>query len=448
MSILVKIVIIFISSIILIKTYIKASGSLSLNRLNLNSILFYYSLFYFMIGGSIIFLGFNDHYLIEKVKDEYIIRTYFIMLYALIALPVTIIFVNRIMNIKKYDIFFKNYIDKKIVIDNNTNKMFILLTLLSIVSGLAIFYMFFKIGYISLFEILRGDFDLITNRVAISNQFSGNEYVRNILALGMTPYLSYIVYIYSRTSKRKKWKILFVILLFLSILCKTYNFEKSPIIIYLLFFLLIEIILGNKINMQKILKYIFLSICIILVMYYKVSGYIGPLLSLSEGPISRIFITQVSTLFLHIQTFPEYCNYLYGESFPSILAWIFSANEYGVRSGKIVMQLYNNIGIENGTAGVMNTLYIGEAYANFGIVGVLIAPIIIGLIIAVISNSILRQKKDPINVGLYIIVTNIYTTAFTGGFVDYIYNSIGFIIIIILLIIKIFINNGKIKFHV
>ena len=192
MSILVKIVIIFISSIILIKTYIKASGSLSLNRLNLNSILFYYSLFYFMIGGSIIFLGFNDHYLIEKVKDEYIIRTYFIMLYALIALPVTIIFVNRIMNIKKYDIFFKNYIDKKIVIDNNTNKMFILLTLLSIVSGLAIFYMFFKIGYISLFEILRGDFDLITNRVAISNQFSGNEYVRNILALGMTPYLSYM----------------------------------------------------------------------------------------------------------------------------------------------------------------------------------------------------------------------------------------------------------------
>ena len=37
-----------------------------------------------------------------------------------------------------------------------------------------------------------------------------------------------------------------------------------------------------------------------------------------------------------------------------------------IRPARIVMSIINFLGIEAGTAGVMNTLFIGEAYANFG----------------------------------------------------------------------------------
>lgn len=449
MDMIIKIGIVLIGGIILIKVFKKASGSLSLNKLNLNSMLFYYSMFYFMIGGSIVFLGFRNHYLIEKLEEEYINKTYIIMLYTLIILPVIIIMVNKLMKIQNYNIFFEKYISNKTIINyNDIDKIFILFLLLTIIGCVAIFYTFYHMGYVPLLEIFKGNFSIITNRVEISNHFTGNEYVRNILALGMVPYLSYIIYIYSKIINTKKWNILFILLFISSILCKTYNFEKAPIILYLLFFLIIKIILGEKIDIQKIFKYILIAICMILFFYYIISGYTGSLFSLSEGPISRILITQVSTLFLHIQTFPYYHNYLNGASFPYVLSWIFPTEDYGVRSGKIVMQLYNSAGVENGNAGVMNTLYIGEAYANFGIIGIIIAPIIVGFIIAFVSNIILKQKKDPINIGLYIIIMNIYTASFVGGFVDYIYSSLGIIILMIIISIKIIVNNGKIKIYI
>ena len=134
-----------------------------------------------------------------------------------------------------------------------------------------------------------------------------------------------------------------------------------------------------------------IAILIVILFYVTVMGYEGNFFSLSTGPMARIIMGQASTLFLHFQTFPDQIDFLNGHSFPPFTKILFGEGEYDVRSGRSVMELYNPTAVENGTAGVMSTAFIGEAYANFGYTGLIIAPIIVGLIISAILCIYLKS---------------------------------------------------------
>ena len=48
------------------------------------------------------------------------------------------------------------------------------------------------------------------------------------------------------------------------------------------------------------------------------------------------------------------------------------------RSARVIMEYLNPEGVVSETTGVMNSLYMAEAYANFGNLGLLLSPIIVG----------------------------------------------------------------------
>ena len=95
------------------------------------------------------------------------------------------------------------------------------------------------------------------------------------------------------------------------------------------------------------------------------------------------------------------------------------------------MEYINPIGVEAGTAGVANTLFIGEAYANFALYGLLLSPFIVGSIIQLSYILIQKLPKNPIWVGLFCYLS--YSWPVTGDFVGFLYNP-GLLFIIVLLI--------------
>ena len=108
------------------------------------------------------------------------------------------------------------------------------------------------------------------------------------------------------------------------------------------------------------------------------------------------------------------------------------------------MEIFNNSGVKEGTAGVMNSIYLAEAYANFGIIGILISPWLVAFIMSIVSNFILKQRKTPMNIVLYLIVTYTFSNLLIGGFVDFFYN-IGLVFSFILIIgIDLIYRKGKI----
>lgn len=427
---------ILVISILIFTTFLFlfASGSLSLKKLNLISLSFYILLNFSIIGTCVIFIGFRDHYLLKKVSERTIYYTSMFLFYSYLALPLSIIIFNRLSGIKNYREFFNNYVDKDVVdIESSQKSVFSILIIFSFFGLIALGYTFYKIGYIPIIRVFLENIDTNVVRIEVSRNFEGIELIRNIFALNMIPTLSFVSYIYYRMLNKKSWKYLFIFLLFLSIICKTYNFEKAPVVFYLFQFYLIEIFLGNVKSIKKPIIYFSLLGIIFMIIYYTLTDYEGSIFTLSHGPFSRLFITQIATCYLHFQAFPNIHEFLKGASFPTTVSWIFNSDKSWVRSGRVVMEIFNQTGVRKGVAGVMNSIYLAEAYANFGIAGALISPWIVGFIMAIVSNFILKQRKTPMNIVLYLIVSYTFSNLLVGGFIDFFYN-IGLLFTFILLI--------------
>ena len=421
-----------------LSTYLfkRASGTLKINLLNTSNFVFYSLLVFEFIGVTLVYLGFRDHYLIQRISsDETINNTYWCMAYTMIVLPIAIILANKFLfKIKDIKSLYLDNLKEETSLENkNTqNKFFVLIVVGLLICLIATIYVFYCIGYVPLFKYLDSSFDFATERVNVNRNFDGNIYVKNIIMLIITPILSYIAYIYMRTTKEKKWIILFAISFILNIFIKTYDFSKSPLIYYICYFFIIEVMLGKTFKLKKVIPFIIVAITLVVIFYTVIMGYDGKLISLSNGPLSRVFISQAGALFLHFDAFPDRIDYLNGHSFPPFTKIFFGEGEYDVRSGREVMELYNPTAVENGTAGVLSTVFLGEAYANFGLIGVIVAPIIVGIIFSAILCIYLKSKKTPLNIILYLECFIIFTTVLQGGFVEFFYN-IQFIVTLIVI---------------
>lgn len=111
------------------------------------------------------------------------------------------------------------------------------------------------------------------------------------------------------------------------------------------------------------------------------------------------------------------------------------------------MQEVNFLGARAGTSGVYNGLFLGEAYANYGPVGLLISSIHVPILFALLNIIFNRIKKTPITIAMFTYFTMNFLMTLYGGYFDYVFSSIWTIIIIVSLAMTLFIKIGsKIKF--
>lgn len=439
---LIIVIFVFFCSLLL---FSKAAGSLNLKKLNIISFVFYNMIIFSYIGASCVFLGFRDHYLIAKIRDDFIVlKTYLIIAYTMIMFPLFIILWNRVFVGKKVSCIYDDFLKQRTVCNRNENLAYIATILATVIGISATAYVFHCIGMIPILHMNMSTNEMAALRININRGFTGNVYIKNLVMILLTPLLSYFTYIYFRVTHKKKWGFIFIINLFLSIIIKTYDFQKSPIIYYFFNYYMIEVMLGNK-NILKIFCLIgSLGAVLIYVQYTFVAGYEGKLFTIRSGPGGRIFMTQIATLFLHVQAFPKEVPYLNGASLPTKLARLIGSSNSWVRSGREVMKLYNPSGIKAGTAGVMNTLFVGEAYANWGIWGLMVAPFIVAVTFSLSFLTILKFKKTPLTLVLYLALFQSFTGGLQGGFVDFLYNAGVFLIIGIAYSFYILLNRGKI----
>lgn len=442
-----RIAFVLIVFILFIALFKKAAGTLNVTKINIVSFIFYSILVFQLIGGSLIFLGIKNHYLIKRILDvDSIDKTYYILVYTVLMLPLTIYLCNRyIDNKRKVKSEYNRFLDERVCIKSNENdRVFKIVLILTIICVISMIYVFYHIGYIPLFKMFSGNIDLNVERINISRNFTGNEYIKNLIMLILTPLLSYLSYIYMKTTKEKRWIIIFITTFILSIFVKTYNFEKAPIIYYIVYFILLDIIIGRKIKLKNLLFVGSIVGAIIFMFYYVISGYSGDIFSLTSGPMGRILMTQVATLFLHVDAFPNVIPFLNGQSFPGIFSLIIGASALGTRSGRMVMLVYGQENVRKGIAGVMNTIFVGEAYANYGLFGVAIAPIVVGIIVSMVFNFAIKSKKTPLNLMIYFQCFVSVVTMIQGGFIDFFYN-VGLIFsLAVLLLIYIYAEQDKI----
>lgn len=412
----------------------KAAGNLKFTKMNMVSVLYYYILVFNLIGGSLVYIGFRDHYLIAKISEpENIDRTYYALAYTVIMFPLVLIGMKHAMQLFVRKRGINSFVWSEISYDARMSGIQFIVLLMILVCTLATAYVFLNLGYVPFLSIIKGE-NLDALRQSGNRNFTGNQYIKNLLMSTMTPFVSYITYIYYRITKQKTWGFMFVYMALLSVIVLTYDFAKTPIITYLLGIYLLEVMLGNVSSNKRFTRLVFTAAALLVFFYAVIFGAGGSLFSIYTGPVGRIIFTQIATLFLHVEAFPREMPFLNGASFNGWMSFLFPAAE-NLRSGRVVMTIFNPQGVETNTAGVMNTIFIGEAYANFGWAGILIAPIVFGIVIGFFAYLLPGLRKSPFTILLYVQLTLQFITIVEGGFVDIFYSaSVIFYILLTLLL--------------
>ncbi|MEF9934224.1 MAG: O-antigen polymerase [Clostridium sp.] len=416
----------------------RASTTLNPGKLNIVSYAFYLFVIPSFIGASLVYLGWDQHYMIAKITDKDTIgKTYFLISATAIILPLAMIVWAKLFRVNTR-LEYNQYLERET--NNDGEKSIFVVTLL--VAIVCLFFtglMFVKMGSIPLLDLVLGrdGSHISADRIAISTGGGMNQYVRNLVVLTFTPILSYLAFVFALSTNKKRWYTLFSVLFVASVFIKTYNYAKSPLAFYIFAFVIIYIVVRGSIPIKKLAVVVGVCGFTILFMYFKNGFSLSQMFDIYNGPLGRTLFTQVGTLFLHVDLFPQYIPFLEGRSFsPSILS-LFTDGWEHFRSGLVTMHFYAPEKVVEGIAGVMNTLFVGEAYANFGMKGALLSIVYVGFVIKSVLLLLIKTKKTPINITIYIILTTLLVNATQGGFTDFVYNSSIIFSVAFVLIIKV-----------
>lgn len=408
-------IIISILSLLISYFSFKKITNMKLIKLNFISSIFYKEiLLYCFLGSLLVILNKDNHYIISKIANSEIrVKGYWYIIMFIVGLPNFIYLwlkVTRLNLQRLNDSFELKRI--KTIISKKDDEIYLGCCLFLGAGILSSIYVFYNIGSIPIFEIFSNkNLDIL--RINIGRNFQGNEYIKNLVFLIIPPLFTFITYIYYIKFKILKWRILFYLFFLLSFLAKTHNLEKAPIFFFLINFYMLKIMLLKKIQKKEI--YFLYSIVIIgIISIYAIKGQLA--FSYNTGVIGRVILSQIAGFYASLEIFPKVHPFLEYNS----------ANTMG----RILMEILNPKGIEKGVAGVMNTLFMAEAYSYLSKLGIYLSLVYVSFIIVIFCKAISILKKTPITLAVYNYLGFSYLSQnLTGGIIAYIYSPTLIIIV-------------------
>jgi len=391
--------------------------------------IFYYNLILQSFIASILVINNIDyHYMINKISNEDS-RFYgwLAVQYTMIMMPLGMLFVVMLFGYKNNRAIFQKYVHAPIIplLSPKDNYIKYSLYIFYTISILSVLYVMITLKTIPLSGIFQGLGQETLNilRQDASRNFPGNLYIKNIFALGLTPILSYIAFSYYKMTKNKIDLYWFILLFIASFMILTYNIAKAPFIQYLLGFIFLNILINGRIQRKTLIILSIIILGLLVTVYLLLAGSSGisftHLFHYNTGILGRIILSQAAGTYLNFDLFPHIYDHIGFNSVSHFLSNLFGL-EYSERSSRLIMMHIYPQRVANGTIGVANSLFIGEAWANFGLIGVLLAPFYVGMLIQSIYMFFLSTPKTPLFLGLFTFFS--YKGSVTGGFNDYIYN--------------------------
>lgn len=415
---------IIILSVLMLSAYLfkKGAGTLGLGKINLISMAFYLFLMQQFVGISLIVLGFDEHYMLAKLidADASLKWTFLAVMTTAVLWPLALCIFLRLFRVSSKE--YHGYLKKETVCLNAGYSFWLVCAVSILAIGLLVIF-FVKIGYVPLWKLLEqpDGFSFATERIRINQIVVGSVHVRNLLILTAIPVLSYLSFAFLMKTKQKRWFILAMVLFVAAILTKTYNFEKSPIVFHLAIYLFIIIYYKGGMKSRWIFLFAGAGVLLLILAYTLTSGSVQ--LQLYSGPLSRIIFSPVGVLSYNFDLFPDVFSFLHGRSLSATLLPILGFSPaLHLRSARLLMEFYGSESVYAGTAGVMNTLYIGEAYANFGWIGLFLSIVWVAFVMAGLFTLLIKMRKTPATIALAAYLTMNIATTTQGGFFDFIYN--------------------------
>lgn len=275
-------------------------------------------------------------------------------------------------------------------------------------------------------------------RSEMGNSFSGKYHWYALMMQNVGNFLTFFAYCYWLIRKTKASALFFIATFIYSAFVAVMAVEKAPLAWLLVGLLMTHVIVKANGDVSfKLGLLLFVGVITLLcVMSMVFSGY-GEIGSVLWSVFSRAFSGSIAPAYFYLEFFPEHQSYLYGRTFPNP-GGIFPYEPY-----LYTVEVMNWVfpwHVEEGVVGTAPTVFWGEAYANFGPIGVPVVAFLVGGFLAAISYLISRLQVNPISVAFSVWIILMFKDLSITGFSDFVFNF-KFAILLFLVISLLFIKG-------
>lgn len=306
---------------------------------------------------------------------------------------------------------------KDYYVDKINKHSFLKLVIFGLLSIIVLFLYMRAVQDLPILSVLmKLDFvDLLKVRSRSGNAFQGNYHWYYLFMRHVLLFTSYIAFASYLVDRRLRNKIIFIILLLASMFSTVMQLEKAPLLYYLLGIVITFYTVKKKrVNIKLISKFALLSMSLLSIMYMFFMNLKGRGIRVILTSIfSRLFTGSITPAYFYLKVFPSDVDFLLGRSFPNPRG-IFPWEHY-----RLTVEMMNKMTPELASIGVVGsapTVFWAEAYANFGIFGLIIFSFIVGIVLQTAQNMTIRSKNiTPVFVGLNTWLTLELYNLTTGG---------------------------------
>ena len=392
------------------------------------------------LGVLPLYFGWDEYYVNINATDKFIyLRILIFSAYSMIGITLGYFLIQRVLP-KPKESFIKN--NGHI----NTKTLLFFAGMLAVVVFTFMLYLS-KLPQIALFIALTEGYseDVRIARSLMGNDFAGNYHWYSLIIHQISNLLTFTLYAGWIKSKRKSILTLFVISFMVSSLAALVATEKAPFI-WLLIGLFITSLIVKKNGVFKLKKLFIYSPIAIAVMVWMFMTFMGSdsVGDASKALFSRVFSGSIGPSYFYLELFPEHEGFLLGRSFPNP-GGLIPFDQYRL-TVEVMRWKFPGI-FMRGAVGSAPTIFWAEMYANFSLLGVIIAPIFVGVYLYVIYLLISRLKDSMLKVGVYVWVIMHYGNLSLTSLSNYIIDIKIIAVIAVLLLYQALTDSFKIKYY-
>ena len=283
-------------------------------------------------------------------------------------------------------------------------------------------------------------------RSLMGNDFAGKYHRYHLVMHHMLNLVTYVYFANWLYVKKKGAFIIFFIAFLGSSFAALMATEKGPFAWLLIGLFLTYVLVekDGKLPLFASIKMMLLLVASMAILYifFMGSSSIG---SGIASVLSRSFTGQIQPAYHYLEFFPAQQDFLLGASFPNP-GGILPFEPY-----RLTVEVANFKHPELATRGVvgsMPTIFWGEMYANFGLIGVLVAPFIVGVALYFISYVLGLMENTPIKIGLLVWAMLHYKNLAGTGLSAIMVDSYLVGILVVVFLVVMLANRGKINYIV
>lgn len=280
-------------------------------------------------------------------------------------------------------------------------------------------------------------------RSLMGNDFSGKYHWYSLIMHDLFNIVTFTLFSAFLLTKRKIIFFFFLIAFMGSSFTAVMATEKGPFAQILIGLLLVYgiTLLKGKIPIKATIIFLIVLFASLTTFYIFFMGS-ADIFSAFVSIFSRALAGSIQPAYHYLEFFPYHQDFLLGRSFPN------PGGILPIEPYRMTVEVMNWVDPNDyGIVGSMPTVFWAEAYANFGILGVVFVPFVIGVVVYTVYYFVDKIENTPIKIGFFVWLMQHFKSLSITGFSGYIIDFYFIMLTFILILSIAFANRLKIKYY-